>query len=125
MNPMAEQVGPDFYDVHAMAEALTGVDAGPVTLDEVEQRRVRHEVLGVRTADEQWIFPTWQVIDGVVLRGLDEVLAVFAGHPAWSVGIWLRSPREELGERTPYETLVAGDVGPVVALAAVVAERWS
>lgn len=129
MNPMAEQVGPDFYDVHAMAEALTSpdpaADAEPVTLDELEQRRTRHEVLGVRTADEQWIFPTWQVADGVVLAGLGEVLAAFEGHPAWSVGIWLRSPREELGERTPYEALVAGDLAPVVELAAVVAERWS
>lgn len=130
MNPMAEQVGPDFYDVHAMAEALTLPDAEPVTPTELEERRTRHEVLGVRTADEQWIFPTWQVSDGVVLPGLAEVLTAFAGHPAWSVALWLRTPREELGgpagERTPHEALAAGDdVVAVVDLARVVAARWA
>lgn len=126
MNPMAEQVGPEFYDAHAMTEALTAPDAEPVTLAELEELRTRHEVLGVRTADERWIYPTWQVDDAVVLPGLAEVLTAFAGHPAWSVGVWLRTPREELGDRTPHEALVAGgDVTSVVDLAAVVAARWA
>ncbi len=125
MNPMAEQVGPDFYDVRAMADALTAHDAEPVTPAELEERRTRHEVLGVRTADEQWIFPTWQVNDAVVLPGLDEVLTAFAGHPAWSVALWLRTPREELAERTPHEALVAGEIASVVELAGVVAARWA
>lgn len=125
MNPMAEQVGPDFYDVHAMADALTAPDADPVTPAELEERRTRHEVLGVRTADEQWIFPTWQVGEAEVLPGLGDVLSAFAGHPAWSVALWLRTPREELGDRTPHEALLAGEISSVVELAAVVAARWA
>lgn len=126
MNPMAEQVGPEFYDAHAMAEALTPADGKPVTVDDLDAMRARHEVLGVRTADEQWIHPTWQVSDAVVLPGLSAVLEAFAGHPAWSVGLWLRTPREEFDGRTPHEVLTSGEeTASVAALAAEVAARWA
>src|SRR5690606_24171723 len=42
MNPMAEQVGPDFYDVHAMTDALTAPAGEPVTPAELEEMRTRH-----------------------------------------------------------------------------------
>lgn len=115
-NPMAEQVGPDFYDEAALAEAL---DRDAATL-----REARH-VLALPTAGEDFVFPTWQVVDGALLAGLPEVLAAFEGAPAWSVGLWLTTSHERWGGRTPVEALGAGEGAAVAEEAAATAARWA
>ncbi|MBS44596.1 MAG: hypothetical protein CMH83_15815 [Nocardioides sp.] len=123
MDAVLEQLGPDFYDDDALAEALTGADgASP----DVPALRAEHRVLGLRSADERWIHPTWQVRDGAVLPGLAEVLAAFAGQPAFSVATWVTTEHDDLDGATPAGWLIAGrDVGAVVRLAGETAARWA
>lgn len=126
MNPMAEQVGPEFYDETALGEALAAGDADAVDAARLAQMRESRQILALHTADGQFVYPTWQVSAGAVLAGLPEVLAAFAGQPVWSIGLWLRTPHDELADRTPADELEAGgDVVTVVRLARETAERWA
>ena len=123
-NPMAEQVGPDFYDERAMGEAL-GNDGEPLAPVEVRALREARKVLALPTADGYWVFPTWQVVDGAVLPGVAEVMAAFEGAPVWSVGLWMTTPDEQWHGRTPAEVLHSGDTETVVEAAADTAARWA
>lgn len=123
-NPMAEQVGPDFYDERAMGEALA-VDGEPLAPVEVRALREARKVLALPTADGYWVFPTWQVVDGAVLPGLAEVMAAFDGAPVWSVGLWMTTPDEQWDGSTPAEVLRSGETETVVEAAADTAGRWA
>lgn len=122
-NPMLLQVGPDFYDEAALAEALTA-DGEPIDVATVRELRSAGRIVALSTADEQWIHPTWQVRDGRLVPGLDAVLAAFKGAPAWSVALWLTTDHDDLDGATPVQALIAG-VGTVPALAAATADRWA
>ncbi len=83
-------------------------------------------MLGLRTADRQLIFPTWQISEHQVLPGLTEVLGAFRGQPLWSVGLWLTTPHPGLDDRTPVQVLEAGVQDEQVRdLAQATAVRWS
>ncbi|WP_235734984.1 antitoxin Xre/MbcA/ParS toxin-binding domain-containing protein [Nocardioides alcanivorans] len=122
---MAEQVGPDFYDEAAMREALSA-DTEPLAAGELRTMVEQGAVLGLRTADEQWIFPTWQVRDHAVLAGLADAIQEFEGHPLWSIGLWLTTPHEDLDDLTPVQALETRDAVDLVRdLASDTADRWA
>lgn len=124
-NPMLEQVGPDFYDEAALADQLL-VDGRPAEIDDVRRLRAQGHLIALATADGQWIHPTWQVRGGELLPGLPDVLTAFAGHPAWSVALWLTTGHDDLEGSTPAEALAAGrDPADVVALAERTAHGWA
>lgn len=122
-NPMLLQVGPDFYDEAALAEALL-IDGEPADVATVRRLRGEGRLVALATADEQWIHPTWQIRDGALLSGLDAVLAAFAGQPAWSVALWLTTSHDELDGATPVQALAEGAAG-VTELAGQTAHRWA
>ncbi|GGD22398.1 hypothetical protein GCM10007231_21850 [Nocardioides daphniae] len=124
MNPMAEQVGPDFYDERSLAEVLGSAEE-PLATADVKAMREGKDVLALPTADGHWVFPTWQVADGAILPGIPDVLAAFASAPVWSVGLWLTTSDERWGGRTPVEALGAGETAAVVEEAAATAARWA
>src|SRR6187200_3087245 len=72
-SPWAE-LGP-FYSTTGIARVLGGVSR-----QAVEERRRRRTILALRTADNVWVYPAFQ-LDGhnQVVQGLAEVLAGF--HP--------------------------------------------
>jgi hypothetical protein len=126
MNPMAEQVGPDYFDATATAAALSPEEGEPLTVARVAAMRVEGALLGLPTAGEEWVFPTWQIVAGTVLPGLADVVGAFAGQPAWSIGLWLTTPHADFEGETPAAVLAAGgDVVRLVAEARATAERWS
>lgn len=122
-NPMLIQVGPDFYDEAALAEALV-IDGAPAEVAVVRRLREEGRLVALGTADQQWIHPTWQVRDGALLPGLGAVLAAFAGQPAWSVALWLTTAHDDLDGATPAQALADG-VASVAELAAATAHRWA
>ena len=117
------QLGP-FYSTAGMARVLGGVSR-----QAVEERRRRRTILALRTSDDVWVYPAFQ-LDGRnrVVRGLADVLARFGpatDDDAWMVAAFVAAPQPELGGRTIVDHLAGGDdLAEVVALADDRAERW-
>jgi len=122
---MLQQVGPDFLDDAGLRGALTDPDDDTdVPAPDPAALRADRAVLALRTADEAWIYPSWQVVDSRVLPGLPAVLDAMAAHPAWSVAVWLTTATDELDGATPVAHL-ATDPDRVVEVARAVATRWA
>lgn len=122
-SPWAE-LGP-FYSTAGVARVLGGISR-----QAVEERRRRRTILALRTADDVWVYPAFQLDDrNRVVRGLADVLARF--RPAntddeWMVAAFVAAPQPVLGGRTIPEHLAGGgELGDVVALADERAERWA
>ncbi len=122
-SPWAE-LGP-FYSTAGVARVLGGISR-----QAVEERRRRRTILALRTADDVWVYPAFQLDDrNRVVRGLADVLARF--RPAntddeWMVAAFVAAPQPDLGGRTIPEHLAdGGELGDVVALADERAERWA
>lgn len=103
------QIGP-FYSWRAVAVLLGGV-----TRPTVDNRRKDREILGVKTSDDRWLYPTfqWLVRDGswTALPHLRRVLEVLVPerhdsglHAAW----WLRTPNRLLAGRAPARWMAEG-----------------
>ena len=122
-SPWAE-LGP-FYSTAGVARVLGGISR-----QAVEERRRRRTILALRTADDVWVYPAFQLDDrNRVVRGLADVLARFRPANAddeWMVAAFVAAPQPDLGGRTIPEHLAeGGELGDVVALADERAERWA
>lgn len=118
-NQMAELVGP-FYDTAGMRTLLGS------TRQAIHDRMVRGTLLGVRTAEGQWIYPTFQFDGSLPRRELADLLKALRGGPRWSVAVWLRTPDEELDDLSPEQWLSkGGDRDVVLRLARHVAHDWA
>ncbi len=122
-SPWAE-LGP-YYSTTGIARVLGGVSR-----QAVEERRRRRTILALRTADDVWVYPAFQ-LDGhnQVLRGLADVLARFrpqTGDDEWMIASFLAAPQPGLGGLSVVDHLRdGGDLDPIVALARERAARWS
>lgn len=106
------------------AAQLLGEEGGPlsadqiaarlgVTIDAVEQRRVRGELLAVPVGGGEHQYPAWQLDGKDLLRGLVDVLADLRGHDAWMQLAFFLSRNPRLNGATPIQSLRAGDVAAV------------
>jgi class 3 adenylate cyclase len=115
------QVGP-FYETAGLSRWLG------ITRQGVHDRARRRALLAVMTSDGKTLYPAWQFDDaGRVLPGLREVLEVFRDVPVndWRVAVWLTTPDEALGHRTPAQWLRDGLATEMVQeLAVDLAARW-
>lgn len=122
-SPWAE-LGP-YYSTTGIARVLGGVSR-----QAVEERRRRRTILALRTADDVWVYPAFQ-LDGhnQVLRGLADVLARFrpqTGDDEWMIASFLAAPQPGLGGLSVAGHLrEGGDLDPVITLARERAARWS
>lgn len=119
-----DELGP-FYSTAGLARVLGGVSR-----QAIEERRRRRTVLALRTADDVWVYPAFQLDDhNRVVRGLADVLDRFHPHAPdddWMIASFLAAPQPGLGGATVVEHLRAGgDLVPVLALADERADRWS
>jgi hypothetical protein len=122
-SPWAE-LGP-FYSTAGIARVLGGISR-----QAVEERRRRRTIVALRTADDVWVYPAFQLDDrNRVVRGLADVLARFRPATAddeWMVAAFVAAPQPDLGGRTIAEHLAGGGgLADVVALADERAERWA
>src|SRR4030095_8069493 len=118
------ELGP-YYSTSGIARVLGGVSR-----QAVEERRRRRTVLALRTADNVWVYPAFQLDEhNQVIRGLAEVLAGFrplTSDDEWMVASFLAAPPPGLGGLSIVDHLRdGGDLDPVVALARERAARWS
>lgn len=95
-------LGP-FYGSAQVARLLGGISRQAVA-----DRRERGTLLGLKTADGAWVYPTFQFgPDNEVLPGLAEVTRILAasGIDEWTLAGWLTSSLAALGNRTPIAWL--------------------
>lgn len=88
-----------------------------ITRQAVDKRRRAGKLLAVELGRRRWLYPAWQVGDGQVLPGLEEVLSDLSEHDRWiQLGFFL-SGDYRLGEKTPLDALRRGRL-PDVRMAA-------
>lgn len=116
-------LGP-FYSGGQTVEILGGISRQALA-----DRRERRTILGLRTAEGVFVYPTFQFNDrNQVLAGLSEILQCFRGSGVddWTLAGWLVSPLKSLGGRSVIEAIRLGeDLQPLVALARDAAGRFS
>jgi hypothetical protein len=117
-------LGP-FYSTSGLARVLGGVSR-----QAIEERRRRRTILALRTADDVWVYPAFQLDErNRVLAGLTQVLDRF--HPEtpddeWMVAAFIAAPQPGLDGRSIAEHLrQGGDLAAVLALADERARRWA
>jgi hypothetical protein len=117
-------LGP-FYSTAGLARVLGGVSR-----QAVEERRRRRTILALRTADDVWVYPAFQLDErNRVVRGLPQVLERFQpGTPddEWMVAAFVAAPQPGLDDRSIVDHLCSGgDLAPVLALANERARQWA
>jgi hypothetical protein len=117
-------LGP-FYSTAGLARVLGGVSR-----QAVEERRRRRTILALRTADDVWVYPAFQLDErNRVVRGLPQVLERFQpGTPddEWMVAAFVAAPQPGLDDRSIVDHLCSGgDLDPVLALANERARQWA
>jgi hypothetical protein len=120
-SPVNEQFGP-FYRTDQVARLLG------ITRQGVADRIRKRSLLGMRTKDGTWVYPTFQFVERGILPQLAAVLRCFDASVAdgWVVAAWLTSPSAALDGRRPLDVLATGNaLDGVVALARDAARRWS
>ncbi len=100
------ELGP-FYSTTRVARMLGGVSRQAIA-----DRRQRWTILGLRTADGDWVYPDFQfddhqkVLDG--LPGIWKLLRA-TGVDEWTLASWLTSPMRTLQDRSPIDWLRRGE----------------
>ncbi len=114
-------LGP-FYTTSKVAEILGGVSRQAIA-----DRRERHTLLALKTAEGTLVYPTFQFDDhNEVLAGLPEVLQCFRGSGIddWTLAGWLVSKFRTLDGRSPVDWLRLGrEPEPVLRLARAAASQ--
>lgn len=104
-------LGP-FYSTRGVCRILGGV-----TRQAVEERRRRHRIIALRTAEGGWVYPAFQFDERN--RPLAPIVAahrrlVDSGMSPWTAAATLLGPQTELGGRSIAEHLRGGgDAGAV------------
>ena len=106
--------------------ALTAVQvAGTLGISRqmVDKRRRAGKLLAVSTGRHGFRYPAWQFDVSGVLPGLAEVLRVLAPRDEWMQVAFFVSEDQRLANRTPVDTLKAGELDAVLDAAAVYGEH--
>ena len=104
-SPWAE-IGP-FYGTTSVSRLLGGISRQAIS-----DRRKRGTVLGLKTADGAWVYPTFQFDDHhAVLEGLPEVWKILraSGADEWTLASWLTSSLATLEQHSPIDWLRLGE----------------
>lgn len=122
-SPWDDRLGP-FYGTRQVARLL-----GAISRQAVADRRERGTLLGLKTADGEVVYPTFQFGAGNrVLPGLPEVIQCFRGTDVddWTLAGWLVSPLKALEGRSAVQWLQSGErLEALLALARDAARRYS
>lgn len=125
-NPMSEQIGPDFYDTDGVIAVLSSRREKPITKQAIESRRKNWTLVAVQTADNVWIYPTWQFSDGKVCPGITELIKLFKDQDRWAAADWITTPQGELGNSSAALWVLDGrPVDTPRELASHTIARWN
>lgn len=88
-------------------------DALGISRQAVDKRRRAGDLLAVPTGSGDWRYPWWQLKEGKVLPGFEEVMAALGQLSPWSRMDFFLSPDERLSGRRPLDALRKGEKGEV------------
>lgn len=122
-SPWAEIIGP-CYTTASLARALGWTEA------DVADAAASLRVLELTTSDDKLLYPAFQVHEGHLVAGLDEVLQVLSTgtQGTWTWAQWLNAQvNDDTGEEAPsaIEQLRAGELEDVLRDARHAAWSWS
>ncbi|MPZ30182.1 MAG: hypothetical protein GEV13_04150 [Rhodospirillales bacterium] len=88
-------------------------DALGISRQAVDKRRRAGDLLAIPTGSGDWRYPWWQLKEGKVLPGFEDVMAALGGLSPWACMDFFLSPDERLSGRRPLDALRKGDKGEV------------
>ena len=83
----------------------------------VDKRRSSNQLLALTQGRRGYSYPAFQFQDGKTINGLEEVLAQLKALDPWMQMVFFTSENERLGGKTPIESLQAGLMEEVKAVA--------
>lgn len=114
-------VGP-FYDTNGLTRWWG------VSRQAISKKVATGTVIACQLADGQWVYPVWQFTTARTVHpnliSLWKILRE-AADP-WTCAVWLRSPQQELDNRSAVDWVVSGNPNEApLAVARADAERWA
>ena len=113
-----------FYSTTKVSKLL-----GSISRQAVADRRARHTLLALKTADNAWVYPEFQFDEhNQVLKGLPEVLRILMASEVdeWTLASWLTSRMRSLEDQSPIDWLRSGrDRSTLLTFAKDAAQRFS
>jgi hypothetical protein len=79
----------------------------------VNKRRAAGKLLAVEVGRRGYQYPAWQLADGRVLGGMEQILGLLAEHPPLARLRFFLSGNDRLGGRRPLDLLRKGETAPV------------
>ncbi len=88
-------------------------DALGISRQAVDKRRRAGDLLAIPTGSGDWRYPWWQLKEGRVLPGFEEVMGALGELSPWSRMDFFLSTDDRLGGRRPLDALRKGDRGEI------------
>ena len=97
---------------------------GLTSTEALRKRDAAGTILALPLGTGRFVYPTWQVIEGVVLTGLAAVRRALGNPPAWTFAGQLEGLRDPTGKDNPTlrELLVEGRAAEAVLVAEALAK---
>jgi hypothetical protein len=94
-----------------------------LTRQSVDNRRRGGRLLALDSGKRGFLYPVWQVEDGRVLPGLEDVLQELSDFDPWMQAGFFLNPNAFLQDESPLSELRRGNVDRVLAAAGVYGEQ--
>lgn len=107
----------------AVSAADLGRMLGGITPQAVNKRRKAGRLLGLPVGQNRFRYPVWQLEDGKVLSGFEDVLGVFGVESPWMRAAFLLGGNPRLGGERPLDEIKKGNVEAVKGAASAYGEQ--
>jgi hypothetical protein len=94
-----------------------------ITRQAVEKRRRAGKLIALTTGRYGYRYPVWQFTESGSVPGLEAVLSVLSPHDEWMQAAFFVGRNPYLENRTPIETLKAGETEDVLTAAEIFGEH--
>ncbi len=94
-----------------------------LTRQAIDNRRKGGRLLALESGKRGYLYPVWQVEDGRVLPGLEEVLRELRDFDPWMQAAFFLNPNAFLRDESPLSELRRGNVDGVLAAASLYGEQ--
>ncbi len=105
------------------ASAQEIADLLGISRQAVDKRRKKGTLLAVPSGSNDWRYPRWQILEGRVIPGFEQVMSAFEATGPWTRLQFFLSANERLEDRRPLDALRHAEIEPVIEAAAAHGEH--